>query len=233
VAEVFGHSATTLFRLDPTTKAVTTVGQFTTSGDDMIDIALDKDSNLYGTSFGALWKVDKNTAVATKIASGGYPNSLSFVPAGTVDPMKEALVGYQSDIFGGSTYVRIDTTTGAITAIGPLGAGYQSSGDIVSAIGGGTYLTVIGPGCGDCLVEVDPATGAMKKNWGPVQFGAVYGVAFWDGVVYGFTNAGSLFQLDFVGGALQSHLIAIPNALPGLSFYGAGSTTAAPVGPVH
>ena len=55
-----------------------------------------------------------------------YPNSLSFVPKGTVDPNVEALVGYN-----GGTYVRIDTVTGAVTSIGNLGSGYSSSGDIV------------------------------------------------------------------------------------------------------
>ena len=63
------------------------------------------------------------------------PNSLSFVPKGTVDEAIEALVGYRD-----SVYVRIDTATGAVSTIGALKGGHASSGDIVSVTGGGTFL---------------------------------------------------------------------------------------------
>lgn len=226
VSEVFGHSATTLFRLDPQTKAVTTVGTFSGCdvGNGVIDIALDKDSVLYGTTYVGLVRIDRTNARCTRIASGTYPNSLSFVPAGTIDPTKEVLVGYQ-----GSSYVRIDTATGAITPVGTLGGGYQSSGDIVSVIGGSTYLTVNGSGCGDCLVEVNPSTGALVKNWGAVDHASVYGLAFWGGTVFGFNSAGKLFSVEFDRTTLRITPIPIPNAPLGLSFYGAGSATSAPL----
>lgn len=224
VSEVFGQSATTLYRLDPTTKAVTTVGTFSGCGGSVIDIALDKNSNLYGTTYASLVSIDRTTARCTVIANGSYPNSLSFVPAGTVDATSEALVGYQ-----GSTYVRIDTRTGTVTPIGAIGGGYQSSGDIVSVIGGATYLTVNGNNCGDCLIEVNPSTGALVKNWGSVDHPAVYGLAFWAGTVYGFSDAGKLFSVEFDRTALRITDLAIPNASSSLSFYGAGSTTSAPL----
>jgi hypothetical protein len=225
-ADVYGQSATTLYKLDPITKVVTTVGDFQ-GCDTVIDIALDKDDNMYATTPGGVWTVDKTTAVCTLIASGAYPNSLSFVPAGTLDPNAEALVGYD-----GSQYVRIDTTTGVVTDVGNQSLGdFASSGDIVSVIGGGTYLTVNGPGCetSDCIVEVDPKTGALVKNIGPVGHGEVFGLAFWGGSAYGFDNAGELFEIDLTNG--MSTTIPIPNAPPGLSFYGAGSTTSAPLKP--
>jgi hypothetical protein len=228
VAEVFGESASTLYKLDPVTKAVTVVGQFQ-GCDDVIDIALDKDSNMYGTTYDGVYVIDRTTAVCTLIASGtNYPNSLSFVPAGTVDPTEEALVGYQGD-----QYVRIDTTTGALSNIGTtIGMGFSSSGDIVSVKASGsnpTYLTVKGPGCAtDCLLQVDPSTGAFLKNWGPTGYSNVFGLAFWAGTVYGFDDGGDLFQIGFSGQALQVQAIPIPTAPPMLSFFGAGSTTSAP-----
>ena len=82
------------------------------------------------------------------------------MPAGTVDPNVVALVGYE-----GAEYVRIDLTSGAVTSVGSLGnAGYASSGDVVSVIGGGTYLTrsTATARCDDCIVQVNPATGAMR-----------------------------------------------------------------------
>jgi hypothetical protein len=231
VPVVYGQSASVLYAINPTSKAVVKVGAFVgcdTSG--VIDIALDKSSKMYATTFQGVYTVDTSNAACTLLASGTtYPNSLSFVPAGTVDPSVEALVGYQ-----GSSYVRIDTTTGALTTIGSLGGTYSSSGDIVSVIGGGTYLTVTGGtdcSANDCLVEVNPTTGALITNYGSVQHSQVYGLAFWAGNVYGFDNAGQLFEVSFPdAGGLVITSIPIPNAPLGLSFFGAGSTTAAPRG---
>jgi len=220
-AEVFAHSPNTLFKLDPISKGVTTVGPFNGCSS-VIDIALDKDGQMFGTTFSGLYRINKTSASCSLVSQGAYPNSLSFVPKGTVDPNVEALVGYQ-----GGTYVRIDTTSGAVTNIGSLGNGYSSSGDIVSVIGGGTYLTVNGNGCGDCIVEVNPTTGAFVKLIGPLGQAAVYGLAFWGGVAYGFNDGGKLFSIDLSNGSTT--LIPMPNPPAGLQFWGAGSTTAAPL----
>lgn len=242
IAEVYGHSAGSLYRLDPETKEVTVVGPFSGCDTGVIDIALDKDSNIYGTTRpetppgggdqtpGGLWRIDKNTATCTLVTRGDYPNSLSFVPQGTLDAQKEALVGYF-----GRDYVRIDTTTGSVTTVraSALPDGLESSGDIVSVIDGPTYLTVRGtPGCEDfdCVVSVDPVTGAALGNLGSSGYDSVFGVAFWAGSLYGFTSAGELFEfyLDEGGGIVTTPI----DTTGGLEFYGAGSTTAAPPIPV-
>lgn len=245
VAEVFGHSPTTLFRLDPQTKAVAKVADFTgCSG--VIDIALDEASNLYattnpsGTADGGLWKVDKATAKCTLVKSGKYPNSLSFVPKGTLDANAEALVGYNDD-----QYIRIDTTTGAITNVGTLSSGdLISSGDIVAVKGSDdgktppkAFLTVKNStakgSCtnNDCLVEVDAKTGKVVKFWGNIEHNNVFGLAFWGGSVYGFDDAGELFEVTFSGAQLATASIPVPNKPAGLQFWGAGSSTAAPLVP--
>jgi hypothetical protein len=234
-AVVYAESPNTLYKLDPLTNVVTEVAPF--SGDckartdcaDVIDIALDQSSNGYATTFGAFYSFDVTTAVTTFIASGTYPNSLSFVPKGTLDPSEEALVGYD-----GATYIRIDTTTGAITTVGGLTDGLTSSGDIVSVIGGGTFLTVngtekgTGTVCGDCLLQVDPATGDVIQNYGSVNHAAVYGLAYWGGVPYGFDDEGVVFSITFPGGLLTTTNIPTGGMGPAM-FYGAGSTTSAPV----
>jgi hypothetical protein len=225
IAELFGHSAGTLYRLDPVTKGVTVVGDFEGCGP-VIDIALDESSTLIAASYQALYRVDKATASCTQIAKGDYPNSLSFVPKGTVDANEEALVGYD-----GGDYLRIDVSTGAVTKIGTLGGSFVSSGDIVSVKGGKTYLTVKGSTCtaNDCLVEVDPTTGKMLKNWGSIEHSKVFGLAFWGGKIYGFDETGNLFEVTFGTNQLATISISIPSKPSGLSFWGAGSTTSAPL----
>jgi hypothetical protein len=190
----------------------------------VIDIALDKDGLMFGTGYNDLYKINRATAACSLVASGvAYPNSLSFVPAGPVDPVNEALVGYV-----GSDYVRINTTTGAVTTIGSLGNdGYASSGDLVSLIGGSSYLTVTGNGCGDCLVEINPTTGALVTKIGSLGHSSVFGLAYWAGTAYGFDGSGTLFAINVQTAATV--ILPIPGAPPGLVFYGAGSTTAAPL----
>jgi hypothetical protein len=234
IAVVYGESADTLYRLDPNTKAVTVVGKFD-GCTGVLDIALDASSKMYATTVDTLWTIDTATAKCTKIASATtYPNSLSFVPRGTLDPNAEALVGYE-----GGNYVRLDTTTGSKTSIGKLDTTGKlvSSGDIVSVKGGATYLTVkaLTGACksSDCLIEVNPATGAMVKDWGSVQHNDVFGLAFWAGSVYGFDKTGHLFEVTFKNGVLSTSDLSIPMAPAGLSFYGAGSTTSAPVVPTN
>lgn len=226
INEVYGHSATTLYKLEPKTKAVTVVGDFKQC-DQIIDIALDEKSTLYGVSFSTLYTIDKATATCTQIEKGEYPNSLSFVPKGTVDDNEEALVGYDK-----GDYIRIDVKTGAHSVIGKLGSGsLESSGDIVSVKGGKTFLTVKGGSCStnDCLVEVDPKTGKMLKNWGSIEHKKVFGLSFWGGKVYGFDEQGNIFEVTFGASQLSTQAITIPQKPDGLSFWGAGSSTSAPL----
>lgn len=224
-AAVYAHSATTLYKLDPDTKAVLTIGTFSGCSQ-VVDIAVDKDSNIFGsTQSGGIYRIDNTTAKCTSLGGGSFAgNSLSFVPVGVLDPAKEILVTYN-----GGDYYRVDPTTGATKALGSLPSGYSSSGDIVSVKGGGTYVTVNGNGCGDCLLEVDPKTGAMKKNWGSVGAAAVYGIAYWAGSVYTFDNSGKIFELSFGTSSVTATAIPIPSKPSGLSFWGAGSTTSAPI----
>lgn len=237
---VYAHSATTLYKLDPYTKQVSVVGKFDclgplAPGGGMWDIAIDKNGNMVGTanngiSTGGVVSIDKATAHCSVLQLGTYPNSLTFVPAGTLLPSTEALVGYNQD-----QYVEIDEQTGAQTTIGdlnpnPTGQKWYSSGDIVSIIGGGTYVTVNPSPSGggtDSIVEVDPKTGQVTKLIGNTGFTKLWGLGYWGGVAYGFSATGQLAQIDLSTGVGTA--IPIPNMSAGLSFWGAGTTTAAPI----
>lgn len=222
---VYGHTPDTLYTFDTSTHAITQVAAFSgcTEGTitQVIDLAIDSQMNAFVTTFDGFYSLNLTTAECSLIQTGNYPNSLSFVPVGTLDPLVEALVGY----FGG-TYTRIDTTSGAMTSVGTLSGGYASSGDIVSVKGGGSFLTVTGNGCGDCLLQVDPSTGDLIQDYGSLPHGAVYGLAYWAGVVYGFDQGGDVFSITGGGdaGLVTSDIVSDG----GVMWWGAGSTTIAP-----
>jgi hypothetical protein len=239
--EVYGHSDKTLYLLDPVAETVNTIGNFDCvsiaipgSGEGMWDIALDKNGNMVGTSMsifngGALVNISKVNAHCTNIANGDYPNSLTFVPEGTLDPVTEVLVGYK-----GAQYVRIDPANGAQMVIGnlnpnPTGQDWESSGDIVALIGGQAYLTVKPLGSGanyagtDRIVEVDILTGQATNLIGDTTYPKLWGLGYWAGVAYGFSSTGQLIEINL------SNASTTPIQIPGgFSFWGAGVTTAAP-----
>ena len=93
-------------------------------------------------------------------------------------------------------------------------------------------LTVTGPDCGDCLIEVNPTTGDLVQSFGPLGYDPVFGLAFWAGRAFGFSESGQLFEVVFDGTVLSTTPIPIPDRPPGLEFWGAGSTTSAPPLPV-
>ncbi len=225
VGEVYGHSADTLYELEPFSKAVTVVGKLDCitvvtgvlgpCGDGLWDVAIDKDGNMVGTAMsvgdvvcqnpvGHLVTIDKSTAHCTitkSVPGQKFPNSLTYVPVGTIDAAKETLVGYV-----GADYMQIDPSTGTMTKIGSLdpnttGKSWYSSGDIVAVAGGKTYLTAKPDSSAtyagtDTLLEVDPKTGVALKIVGDTGFAKLWGVGFWAGSVYGFSAAGQLCAID-------------------------------------
>jgi hypothetical protein len=243
--KVYAHSDTTLWLLEPISKQVTMVGMFDCVGttvNSMVDIAIDRTGRMTGSAAisyngalgGALVSIDSTNAHCSALTRGpDLVTSLTYVPEGTLVANAEALVGYADD-----KYVRVDPATGAVTQIGMLnnaasgGVTWYSSGDVVSIQNGGTYLTVkagigtAGPG-GDRIVEVDPKTGALKRIIGPTGSGDVLGLGYWGGIAYGFTLEGKLLQIDLMTGAGTP--IPIPGASADLAFYGAGTTTVAPI----
>lgn len=243
---VYAQSARTLYRVDITAAGnkIVEVGDFQGIGSDsVIDIALDAKSKAYAVTYTGLYKLDTQTAACTRVAGGSFPNSLSFVPAGTVDAAEEALVGYLN-----ADYVRIATTgvnAGKVTTIRAkaLGEGLVSSGDIV-AVAGKAFLTVkASSSCNesacrrckteDCLVSINAATGEVLDNRGPIGRSSVFGLAFWAGKAYGFSDGGALFTVDIESPTISTASIPFSGAPSGLSFYGAGSSTAAPVSSVQ
>jgi hypothetical protein len=238
---IYAHTADTLYTFDSTDKKLTAVGKLAclTVGDRLLDIAVDGKGTVFGTTDQAFIAVNPKDATCTRIiAKENLPNSLSFVPAGTLEAGAEALVGYAFDANDKAVrYVQINTVTGAVTEVGLLNAPtaakkYVSSGDIFSVAkdGNKAYLTVRedtatdGP---DLLAEIDPKTGRIMSIVGNTLQPDIYGLAYWGGKAYGFSGDGNVTEINVVTGvsnvvaSLKKDNVAVP-------WFGAGVTTEAP-----
>lgn len=214
---IYANSSTTLYRLDPSTLAVTTVGDFKT-GEEMTDVAVTPNGALYGISFTTLYSIDTTTAKATAlVAVGGTANnSLTFLSNGT-------LLASDSD---GAVKV-INPTTGVVTTIGNYGNGLKSSGDLVAVQNGTMYgISSTKKGGGDAsndnvLIRVDTATGAATAIGGTGK-AEVWGLAYAKSKVIGFTTAGQILVIDPATGS--STVTATKNVV----FWGAGQSPLVP-----
>jgi hypothetical protein len=218
---VYGHSASTLYSIDPTTLAVTKIADFGWPGfgDAMTDIALDKVGNMTGISESTIYSVSATTGACKKLSdfSGDGFNGLSFISADQTTSGAEILVGANQD----GDVVQIDPSTGTQTTIGNYGGGWVSSGDLVS-VEGATYATVTNGSGNDRLAKVDPMTGEATII-GTTSVSSIYGLAYWKQKLYGFTDQDGMVTIDVTTG--KSTPAPSGN---GVEWYGAGVTTSAP-----
>jgi streptogramin lyase len=220
-AVVFAHTASTLYRVDAETLAITGVGDFVWPAgidfDEMTDIAVNKSGEVFGVSFTRVYRVDPATAVCVFLAplSGTTFNALSFLPDGAGG---EVLVGAS----GAGDLYTIDTTTGVSTLRGSYG-GMGSSGDLVSVIGDGTYATVVSAGV-EYLARVDPATGAATLLPQPTGVSGIWGLGYWKGKVFGFSSSSGFVIIDTTTG-----VATLAPTSSTQSWWGAGVTTRAVV----
>lgn len=224
VTFVYAHTASTLYRVDPDTLAITKIGDFVWSNgtDSMTDIAIDDTGVMLGVSGTAVYRVDVTNAHAQRLSTGltGLFNGLSFVPAsmlGTTGP--DVLVGTRN---ADGAVFRIDPATGQTTKIGDMGS-FSSSGDLVAVTGFGTMQTADNGFSNDRLVRLAPSTFSATAIGTDIGYADIWGVAYWKGKIFGFTDAGQFLTIDpttGIGTLVQSN---------GPAWWGAAVTTAAPV----
>lgn len=244
---VYAHTAKSLYLFDPLAKTLTKRGDFTCIGSSsMIDIAVNAEGEVYGTTFTSFVKINPEDATCTIIRDElSFPNSLGFVPKGTIDDNVEALVGYMPGEFSGSTdYVRVDLTTGITSKIGSLnrpGAPvmFKSSGDIIamSRNGNRAFLTItrlFAPETGtnnDFLAEINPKTGEIEATFGEMAFNRLYGFGQWAGTGWAFSETGDIIQINLDNGEASLFQNAKDEDGGVLQWFGAGVTTASPTKP--
>lgn len=222
-AAVYAHTGEGLYRVDPDSLEVSLVGNFSFTGTAgaVTDIAIDRAGNMLGITFDGVFAIDKTTAHATQLSSTTFGfNSLSFLPTNPADPNSpEILIAAD---FDGDVH-EINPQTGVATVRGNFGGGVSSSGDIVSVRGFGTVATVNVPGkTNDHLAWVNPTTFAASVI-GDTGVDRIFGIGFWKGTVYGFTDGGRFVTIDVSTG------VATTVEQGALKWYGAGVTTSAPV----
>ena len=223
IVYVYAHTDTTLYRVDPDTLAISEVGDFAwpDGTDQMTDIAIDKNSNMIGISFDKVYKVDPTTAHATLLSASldGDFNGLSFVPATMLNQTgDDVLVGTRNS---DGVVFRIDPMTGAATQIGDMGAAFSSSGDLVAVDGFGTVQTVPGSSS-DQLATLATGTFSATAIGAGTGYSEIWGLAFWKGKVYGFTDQGEFVLIDPTTG------VATLVSTNSQAWWGAAVTTVAP-----
>ncbi len=193
---IWANSPTTLYRIDPNTYAVTTVGSFGIS-DSITDLALTPNGTLYAVSFTKIYTVNQATAAVTPVVnlSGIGNDGMTFLPN------NQLLAGD-----GNGDLKLINPSTGTFGTIGNYGNGLKTAGDLVAVANGTMYATsAASPGGGDAtsnnyLIQVNPQTGAAVPI-GPTGYANIWGVAYANKHVIGFNTGGKILKIDVATGA--------------------------------
>jgi hypothetical protein len=231
VSKVYAHTGNTLYRVDSMALTTVEVGPLTGIGtESLTDLAVDKNANMVGITLSKLYAVDAATGSATLIkdlsqSASGF-TSLSYIPTDLSDPNSADILVSAND--QGAVY-QIDPTSGSAAMIGSYGSDASgnkivSSGDLIGVRNLGIYATVdVGKQAGDYLAQINPTTWKATPIGTGTGFDNIFGLGFWAGTVYGFTNKGQMITIDIhtgVGTMVQSG---------SQQWFGAGVTTDAPV----
>lgn len=199
-SRVYAHSGSKLYQVSTQTLAPVEIGTMGGLGtQSLTDLAIDKSDQMLGITLDKLYSINATTGAATLItdlsANAENFTSLSFVPedlnnAGSADILVAA------NSFG--EVYEIDQTTGSATMLGDFGMHQSqqigSSGDLIGVRGFGIYATVnVGtdPTSQDYLARIDPATWTATVIGGGTGFNDIFGLAYWEGTIYGFSSTGS------------------------------------------
>lgn len=186
--QMYAHSSTELFAIDPATLKLTSIGSFGSGSPAINDLAVTPDGQIYGVSVNDLYRVDRKTAALTHVTKiqGTANVALTFEAGGTL---------LASD--KGGMLRRIDPKTGQVTDVGHFGTGMSSSGDLVAIKDGTLYGVNDGDGADkpNQLITVNPASGKAAIV-GSIGYHHVWGLAYWRGTVYGLTRDGQLLGIN-------------------------------------
>ncbi len=218
---MFVHTNKKLYLIDDLNFSLSEIGPFDApDGDNMTDLAVTPDGEIYTLSSSALFRVDRETAKATKVAdvSGTLNVGMTFRIDGTL---------LATDKNGA---VRsINPQTGQVTELGEIGNGYAMAGDLVGVADGRMFaISDTGPmgneDINNVLITIDPETGAFQESIGQIGFGRVFGSGVANGRIYAFTDEGYVIEINPSNGVGTER-----GYFPNVSFWGAGVTPRAAI----
>jgi len=210
---VYAHTSSELYYLDVKTAEVYLVGAFQfpsgASSREMTDIAIDRHGVLYGISFDDVFVIHPQTAKCWRLATlPSSFNGLTLIPREETGEATDALIGITND----GTWWRMSLGPGlpgtpaqlSLTPYGGFGGAWESSGDVFSIVGVGTFASVdTASSDRDQLVQVDPKTGAAIATIGSIgSYTQVWGLAGWTQRAYGFEAGGKVLVIDLATGAI-------------------------------
>jgi hypothetical protein len=235
-SRIYAHSGSKLYQVNNQTLEAVEIGTMTGLGtQSLTDIAIDKSDKMVGITLDKLYEINATTGAATLIndlsASAQNFTSLSYVPQDLNNSASPDIL-VSANSFG--EVYQIDSFSGTATMLGDFGMQgtkqIGSSGDLIGVRGFGIYATVnVGTDttAQDYLASIDPQTWAATVIGSGTGFNDIFGLAYWEGKIYGFvsmgTGAGKIITID-------------PNTGVGTEvdagaerWYGAGVATDAPI----
>lgn len=188
---IYINTGDELWGFDPVALSATFIGSFEDAwgalGDSMTDIAIDLSGNMYGVTFSNLYRVNPATAEVTMIgATDESLVGLTFLSDGR-------LVG------AGSSVVVVDTSSGRFTSTIVAAGRYSTSGDIVGLPDGNLYWATTSGSGNDDLTVVNPTTGTTTRR-GSIGTSSVFGMAWYDDTLWGFTSGSYALAIDSATG---------------------------------
>lgn len=253
---VYAHSDTILYKIDLMAKSLTQIGPFNAptvpvvSGnktymdpDILTDLAVSPQGVIYVISKTNLYTADPNdghvTLVGPVTACGQYAVAMTFTKDGTL---------YAGDHAGAFCQIDLTQTPIKVTTVGTgLSGGLSLSGDIVAIDDGTMYGTATSASdsstaSNNLLIKIDPTTAATTVI-GKTGFKNIFGLAFTNGQVFGFTHdcTGTVVTIDPTTG-VGTPFNMFPDPMPncqesgntgtGISFGGAGVNSMVAPGPI-
>lgn len=208
VCTFYGHSGSSLYRIDPFAKTAEEVAADLPNLQDIDTNPLDE--NLYGITFDGLYRLDEARNEWSRVGDFGIdvpdPNGLA------IDSRGEAYVTGQDKLY------LVDTETGAATLVGEMGGDYYSSGDCVLNKRDTLFMTSKHLEGVDSLLVLR-TNDASVTEVGEVGAEQVFGLTAAWGNLYGLTRSGDLIEINSATG--DSRLV---HNFEGISWFGAAST---------
>jgi hypothetical protein len=224
---VYAHSDHVLYTIDLGTKQLVTVGNFMAPNNDVItDIAVAPDGTIYAISETTLYTADTTTAHVTTVGTlatcGTRAVALTTTPDGKL---------WTGDYTGKLCQIDISQTPPVVKSPITMSGGLALSGDFVAVNTGAVFGTAYklsdpassGSNMNNLLVTIDLTTGATTQI-GSSGFPKLFGAAFQEGMVFGFTHddSGRVVTIDTTTGqGTLFNTFKDPSTNKGIAFAGA------------